>query len=539
MSEHDGKTREETLALQNEQLNFALETAGVGFWDWDMPRNRFYYSPAMFTMLGYKPDEFDSTFEVWGQMLHPDDAESAQKALADYASGDAEVYSVEYRTKHHDGGWAWIESRGTIVERDDDGKPIRMIGTHVNVTTRYVEQEARRKAEERAALALDTANAGYWDVDLVNDTLYLSPPFYRILGYEVDEFEASAESWSGLLHPDDLEAATTGFQELTSGTIDSQVIEFRMRKKDGTYLWMESRGMVVDRAEDGKPVRVLGVQIDINDRKLSMDTMRMLEAAIESATMGIAIFDLEGKATIVNDAFYGVLGYDAEAKELIGATVTHSVTEEGAQIMQNEILPAIMSKQGWSGEMQLFRKDGELIDVDSAFAPVLDDKGNVVAISGMASDITEQKEMEAVLIEQNQAMMEMSTPVITLWDEIVLLPLVGTIDDDRAMQMTERLLEAIVSFEARVAILDVTGVAVIDTSVARNLLKAVDAASMLGARVVVTGFSPSAAQTLAQLGVDFSSLMTQGSLRAGIAQAFALVGHKVTAMGNGKARARK
>ena len=134
--------------------------------------------------------------------------------------------------------------------------------------------------------------------------------------------------------------------------------------------------------------------------------------------------------------------------------------------------------------------------------------------------VQEQSEM---IIEQNQAMMEMGTPVIKLWDKIQLLPLIGSIDTNRAAQLTERLLESIVENEILITIIDVTGVPVIDTSVARSLLKAVDAARMLGAQSIITGFSPSAAQSLAQLGVDFTTLRTKGSLSAGLSEAFRLV----------------
>ena len=123
--------------------------------------------------------------------------------------------------------------------------------------------------------------------------------------------------------------------------------------------------------------------------------------------------------------------------------------------------------------------------------------------------------------------MEMSTPVIKVWNKVVMLPIVGAVDTSRAQQMTEKLLESVVQNEAEVALLDVTGVPFIDTSVARNLLKAIDAARMLGADVIVTGFSPEAAQTLAQLGVDFSALRTRGSLQTGLREAFGMVGVKM------------
>ena len=527
MNEQTGMTNEDFMSQELERLAFALDTAGVGFWDLDVTTNEQYYSSGIYTILDFEVGGFEANLDTWAEMLHPDDREEAQQKVAEYLAGKTPEYLSEYRMKKKDGSYAWIESKGQIAERGDDGAPLRMIGTHVDISDRKAEEKARIENEQRAALALETASAGYWDVNVVTNEVYLNPAFYTILGYEVGEFPPSVESWASLLHPEDAETAQNAFQDFVSGAREDYTLEFRMKKKDGSWLWMESRGTVTDRAEDGTITRVLGVQIDINERKSVIEQMVMMESAVATATMGIAIFDLEGKAQIINDAFYDILGYDAEINELVGATVTHSVTEEGARIMQEEIMPTVMAKEGWRGDMQLYRKDGDLIDIDSSFAPVLDEGGNIIAISGMATDITEQREIEMALQEQNQAMMEMSTPVITLWDEIVMLPLVGTIDDDRAMQMTERLLEAIVGYEARVAILDVTGVAVIDTSVARNLLKAVDAASMLGARVVVTGFSPSAAQTLAQLGVDFSSLMTQGSLRAGIAQAFALVGQHI------------
>jgi anti-anti-sigma regulatory factor len=134
----------------------------------------------------------------------------------------------------------------------------------------------------------------------------------------------------------------------------------------------------------------------------------------------------------------------------------------------------------------------------------------------------------AEIREQSSAIMEMSTPVINLWRHMVLLPLVGMLDSARSSQMIETLLQTIVDEEAKVAVIDVTGVPMIDTSVARHLLKTVDAASMLGAEVIITGFSPVAAQTLAQLGVDFSTLRTSGSLRTGIVQALDILGVHVS-----------
>ena len=127
---------------------------------------------------------------------------------------------------------------------------------------------------------------------------------------------------------------------------------------------------------------------------------------------------------------------------------------------------------------------------------------------------------ERLIKSQTDALADLSTPVIQLWDGIVALPLVGAIDSARAKDIMERLLEAVVHHEADIVIIDITGVPVVDTQVANRLMRTVEAVRLLGTRSIITGINPIIAQTLVQLGVDLSQLTTKASLRSGLQQAF-------------------
>jgi len=137
------------------------------------------------------------------------------------------------------------------------------------------------------------------------------------------------------------------------------------------------------------------------------------------------------------------------------------------------------------------------------------------------------QERERIIREQQEAIRELSTPVLQVRERLLILPIIGVIDPQRARQLTEQLLRGIRSNRAKVVVLDITGVPYIDSAVANHLVQTVEAARLLGAIVIVTGLSPEIAQTLVNIGVDLGKMNTVGDLQGGIEEAERLLGYRV------------
>ena len=156
-------------------------------------------------------------------------------------------------------------------------------------------------------------------------------------------------------------------------------------------------------------------------------------------------------------------------------------------------------------------------------------------MSAMGSEVVGQAVLQDTIAQQRATISELQTPVIQVWEGILALPIVGTVDTARAQDMTEALLERIVATGSEIVLLDITGVPVVDTAVARHLLETVAAARLLGADVLIVGLSSRTAMTLVQLGIDLSHVTTRATLAKGLEFAFRRLGLTVVTQ-NGNAR---
>jgi rsbT co-antagonist protein RsbR len=169
-----------------------------------------------------------------------------------------------------------------------------------------------------------------------------------------------------------------------------------------------------------------------------------------------------------------------------------------------------------------YQGDSDLLNrILDAYEPA----ANRIAVTVGVSFVEER---ERVIREQQEAIRELSTPVLQVRDRLLILPIIGVLDSPRARQLTEQLLGAIQSNRARVVVIDITGVAAIDMTVANHLVQTVEAARLMGASAIVTGLSSKIAQTLVDLGVDLSMLRTVGDLQGGLEEADRLIGYRAS-----------
>ncbi len=174
--------------------------------------------------------------------------------------------------------------------------------------------------------------------------------------------------------------------------------------------------------------------------------------------------------------------------------------------------------------------DGRAVPIEYTAAPLKDDKGNIVGGLEYVIDITERVRDEKRLREQSRTIQEISTPAISLWDGIVVLPVLGVVDSLRAKQMMNAMLAKIKETSAKTIILDIQGVAAVDTAVANHLIKITKATKLMGCRCIISGISPAVAETLVQLGIDLGDVATNSTLRDALGEAFTFMNLEVKKM---------
>jgi rsbT co-antagonist protein RsbR len=251
-----------------------------------------------------------------------------------------------------------------------------------------------------------------------------------------------------------------------------------------------------------------------SQKRESDDLLRCLVESIRD--YGIILLDTGGHILSWSAAAERIKGY--RENEILGQHFSRFYPKEdverGKPAMELKVAAAEgrFEDEGWR-----VRKDGTRFWANVIITALRDKQGNLRGYGKVTRDLTERKQAEEKIKQQAQEILEMATvPVVQVWEGIVLVPLIGTLDSQRTQQLMERLLQRITDTNSPVALVDITGVPAIDTQTAQHLIETISAVRLLGAEVVLTGVRPSIAQTLVHLGIDLSNIRTRSSLSAGL-----------------------
>lgn len=248
------------------------------------------------------------------------------------------------------------------------------------------------------------------------------------------------------------------------------------------------------------------------------ELFRLLVSSLKD--YAIIMLDPEGKVMSWSPAAERLKGYTAS--EIIGQSFARFYPPEDIAKGKTERELQIAEKEGrFEDEGWRVRKDGTRFWANVILTALRDSEGRLRGFGKVTRDLSERKRAEEQMQKQAQEILEMATvPVVQVWEGILLVPLIGSLDSQRTEQLMERLLQRITDTGSQIACVDITGVPTIDTQTAQHLIETISAVRLLGAEVILTGVRPNIAQTLVHLGVNLSNVLTCSSLKAGLRLAF-------------------
>lgn len=264
-SKPDSKQLESLAKLLEESQRIAK----VGGWELDVASGELVWTDETYHLHDTSPEEFNPTVDAGLSYFLPESREILSIAL-DEAIKNGENYDLELQTFTTKG--RKIDVRTTCIVTQDNGKTIKLTGIFQDITDRKQIENKLKESEERFDLAMKGTQDGLWDWNLLTDTVYFSPRWKSMLGYEENEIENDFSAWEKLLHPEDLNNALSQVEYFINNKTNKYESEFRMQHKDGHYLNILSRAFIVEN-EDGKVTRFVGTHVDITERKAAEETL--------------------------------------------------------------------------------------------------------------------------------------------------------------------------------------------------------------------------------------------------------------------------
>ncbi|MCX8016671.1 MAG: PAS domain S-box protein [Rhodocyclaceae bacterium] len=387
------RVREIAIKEAEERWQFALDGAGHGVWDRNLKTGQVFFSKRWKAMLGYDEEEIGDRFEEWASRVHPDDMPAVEREMARHLAGKSDVYRSVHRLRAKDGSWHWILSQGRIVQREDDGQPLRMIGTHTDIT----EQRRTQERLEELMTALQESEAHYrsFFAEAKAAMLLVAPADGRII-----DANPAASAFYGYSREELLSLSLRDISPLTREQMDAEMARsiregreyfvLPHRRKDGSIRTVEVySGPYHDRGR----LILYSIIHDVTERVEAERAMREAATVFAVTSEAIVITDAKGVIKRVNPAFTAMTGYSAE--EAIGQTPRILKSGRHDARFYAEMWSQLQSLGRWENEIWERRKNGEIFPVWQIISAVKDADGSTLEYVSLLIDITERKRSEA------------------------------------------------------------------------------------------------------------------------------------------------
>jgi len=385
----------DALRESEERWQFALEGAGDGVWDWNAQTNEVFFSRQWKAMLGFEEHEISNRLEEWDTRLHPEDREKTYAALNDHFNGVRPVYMNEHRLRCKDGSYKWILDRGKVIRWTEDGKPLRVIGTHSDISERKrIEQELLQEIIFSDTV-INSLPGIFFLFDTQGHLLRWNTNHEALLGYSLEEMLNL--NIRQLIRAEDTPYVLNKMQEVFQQGYAS--LEVPIRTKSGDEIPYFITGVRLQIKNDAY---LLGTGIDMTAHKQTEAALRESEenfrAFVETSNDWVWAMDATGRHTYSNGRIKEIIGYDPE--EILGGMATDFIHPDDLAAVSALMAECIPAKKGWQGYAVRFRhKDGHYRWMESSAVAVVDSNGALTGFRGADRDITDRVQGENDRIE--------------------------------------------------------------------------------------------------------------------------------------------
>jgi len=289
------------VVRQREQLWLrAFEASGEGVWYWNSRDNLIFLSPIWKAMLGYSEEELSNTMTEMSGLVHPDDRETFDKNTHAMILGELQVCSEEYRFRAKDGSYRWLLEKGKVLECDEAGTPLIIVGTFSDITDRKTAEEAVKSTSDRLKMAAKAGNIGIWEIDLVNGTVQWDPKMYELYGQDPKTFVPSVATWRRCVSAED---GMRIVSHLNKARKSGKPFEGQFHVKRGDEVRYHKVNASVQMNDRNQIIRMIGVSWDVTDsyhyqeelkaaNRNSESLNRQLHEALEESKQAHEIVDL-------------------------------------------------------------------------------------------------------------------------------------------------------------------------------------------------------------------------------------------------------